>query len=523
MAQTRADSLAQTSSLCSGFSKLLPVRKNPEAETLLNFCKETIQKSPQKWSTAKGVSEDFQMNKCQCDLLVENLSGVQSILERMHQSKLHDGSKTVLLLHELHHTLLDTDALINASCMTESNWPRAAIEQGDMEQTFSKLLYDMKWCTDILVSTLMHNSGRDSKFGQEDCEWKLDHSNLVMAIQDEKSLKDHLSSTKLDDDPKEIKQGLAGQLVKHMEDLFRSGLLFLKPEGLDFERSEFLGQGGYGTVQTTNFLGSLCAMKIVMTRHDEEVQVSFLKELEVLQHLGHHPHLVRLLCYSKKDGNYYLIMEKMQMDLMKAICLKYVRGSTINAVSLMLQIGEGVKYIHSKGVAHRDLKPENVLVNFENWPSSKSLPRRINAVKIADFGVSKIKASKTSSNTTTGTTFYMAPEVLKFGADPHKAKFNPMKADVFSFSIMCSVILTGKRPYHEYSDLDLKQIKKQVKEGKLRPTLPADCPPRLATLIQKCWAGNRSERPPFVEICRELRYIKGLLLTGEQACSISAG
>lgn len=61
------------------------------------------------------------------------------------------------------------------------------------------------------------------------------------------------------------------------------------------------------------------------------------------------------------------------------------------------------------------------------------LPRRISAVKIADFGVSKTKeASRRYSNqTTTATTLYMAPEVLKLGDDPHKAKFNPMKADVF--------------------------------------------------------------------------------------------
>ena len=90
----------------------------------------------------------------------------------------------------------------------------------------------MKWCTDILVTTLMDNSGRDRKFGQQNCEWKLNDSNLVMAIEDEKSLKDHPSSTKLDDDPKEIKQGLADQLLKHMEELFRSGLLFLNPRAL---------------------------------------------------------------------------------------------------------------------------------------------------------------------------------------------------------------------------------------------------------------------------------------------------
>lgn len=116
----------------------------------------------------------------------------------------------------------------------------------------------------------------------------------------------------------------------------------------------------------------------------------------------------------------------------------------------------------------------------------------------------------------------MAPEVLELGADPHKAKFNPMKAIVFRFAIMCSVILTLKSPYHD-SALDQKQEKKQVKEGKLRPTLPAGCPPRLATLIKKCWAEIPSERPPFDEICRDLQYIKGLLLRGEQACSIRVG
>lgn len=165
-------------------------------------------------------------------MLVEKLSGVQRSLETIHQSKVHDGSKTILLLHELHHTLLDTDALINASCMTNLIGQEQRLNKVIWKKKFSKLLYDMKWCTDILVTTLMDNSGRDRKFGQQNCEWKLNDSNLVMAIEDEKSLKDHPSSTKLDDDPKEIKQGLADQLLKHMEELFRSGLLFLNPRAL---------------------------------------------------------------------------------------------------------------------------------------------------------------------------------------------------------------------------------------------------------------------------------------------------
>jgi serine/threonine protein kinase len=168
-------------------------------------------------------------------------------------------------------------------------------------------------------------------------------------------------------------------------------------------------------------------------------------------------------------------------------------------------------------VVHRDLKPENVLVNLENSGNYMQIfqPRRIIAVKIADFGVSKTKEANitcSGQTTGTGTTLYMAPEVLKVGVDdPDKAKFNPRKVDVFSFAIMCSVILTGKGPYHDCG-LGLGQKKRQVREGTLRPTLPAYCLPELASLIRKCWAGNPSERPFFDEICRELRRIKSSLL-----------
>ena len=35
-------------------------------------------------------------------------------------------------------------------------------------------------------------------------------------------------------------------------------------------------------------------------------------------------------------------------------------------VVLMLEIAEGMRYIHRMHMAHRDLKPSNVLVNLED-------------------------------------------------------------------------------------------------------------------------------------------------------------
>ena len=56
-------------------------------------------------------------------------------------------------------------------------------------------------------------------------------------------------------------------------------------------------------------------------------------------------------------------------------------------------------YLRSKKVVYRDLKPENIVIDFEGYP------------KLIDFGTAKIIRGKT--NTTVGTPFYMAPEVIK--------------------------------------------------------------------------------------------------------------
>jgi serine/threonine protein kinase len=181
-------------------------------------------------------------------------------------------------------------------------------------------------------------------------------------------------------------------------------------------------------------------------------------------------------------------------------------------VVLILDIAEGMRYIHRMHMAHRDLKPSNVLVNLED-PGKKS--SRAYSVKIADFGLTKTKeASRTYKDQTTnlGTSRYMAPEMMASGNE--KGEFNPTKADVFSFGIMCCEILTGESAYGEIKNWGA--FKKEVKEnGDFRPDLQqGEGPLRLESLIERCWAHNHRSRPDFDIICPELRYIKGLLLRG---------
>lgn len=85
-----------------------------------------------------------------------------------------------------------------------------------------------------------------------------------------------------------------------------------------------------------------------------------------------------------------------------------------DASNIVRQIINGVKYLHSLGIAHRDLKPENLLCSGEADEMT---------IKIADFGLSKIFAGGQQLETSCGTPDYAgnsflshsqlsAPEVL---------------------------------------------------------------------------------------------------------------
>ena len=69
---------------------------------------------------------------------------------------------------------------------------------------------------------------------------------------------------------------------------------------------------------------------------------------------------------------------------------------------MLRQVLEGVAYLHAKGIVHRDLKLENLLL-VDSTPKS--------AVKIADFGLSKVFSKETTLSTICGSPQYMVRPV----------------------------------------------------------------------------------------------------------------
>jgi serine/threonine protein kinase len=245
-----------------------------------------------------------------------------------------------------------------------------------------------------------------------------------------------------------------------------------------------------------------------------------------------HPHLLRIVgSFENGTGKRKcaLVMELMQEDLSDFLQKTTVPLSILTALDVMLQVARGLKYLHSKRMVHRDLKSPNILVG----PLTAALELEYSSepwlnAKLADFGLCKTKNSSSRYSHQTlnvGTTRWRAPEVFEIPQEeidngsmgPPDPRAQPYKADVYSFGIVCSEILTGKEPF---PDVPFGGLLKHIRDGR-RPELPDRCPPRLASLIKRCWELEPRSRPGFPEICRELTYIKGLELTGSAIVSQS--
>jgi serine/threonine protein kinase len=210
-----------------------------------------------------------------------------------------------------------------------------------------------------------------------------------------------------------------------------------------------------------------------------------------------------------------------QMDKSLTDILEGNELSIIRRVDIMLQIAEGINYLHRMDLAHRDLKPKNILVKRCDDPGSggSKLAQVVEPLwiaKVSDFDTMKVMESttqKTSDGRVCGTPMFIAPETY----EELPGMSHPKKADIYSFGLICFSILIWKPLPFPPKDLDKPSVaafKARVRKGK-RPELPLGCPHHLSVLIQECWDGNAAKRPDFHKICTELRYIKGLLLTGK--------
>ncbi|XP_038411695.1 mitogen-activated protein kinase 15 isoform X4 [Canis lupus familiaris] len=171
-----------------------------------------------------------------------------------------------------------------------------------------------------------------------------------------------------------------------------------------------LGKGAYGIVwkAVDRRTGEVVAIKKIFDafRDKTDAQRTF-REITLLQELGDHPNIIRLLdvIRAENDRDIYLVFESMDTDLNAVIC----KGRLLRDVHkryIFYQLLRATKYIHSGRVIHRDQKPSNILLDSSC------------VVKLCDFGLARPLSSlpeEPAGQALTdyvATRWYRAPEVL---------------------------------------------------------------------------------------------------------------
>ncbi len=229
-------------------------------------------------------------------------------------------------------------------------------------------------------------------------------------------------------------------------------VLLVNPQ--DLHPGDLLGEGQYGRVHKAKWLGEKYAKKS-SKGHQENLK----QEIGVLAGL-HHPHIMSAVGCSEDNGTCSYIME--QMDKSLTDILEGNELSIIRPVDIMLQIAEGINYLHRMDLAHRDLKPKNILVKRCDDPGSggselAEVVEPLWIAKVSDFGTMKVMESttqKTSNGHFYGTPMFRAPETY----EELPGMSHPKKADIYSFGLICCSILIWKPLPFPPEDLDKPSV-----------------------------------------------------------------
>jgi len=279
---------------------------------------------------------------------------------------------------------------------------------------------------------------------------------------------------------------------------------------IDFANSiiefwEKLGDGGSGSrVDRCTVNGMSCAVKILpLESQQPEMVVNFLNEVSIIEHLHHH-NIVKYLGHWKKQRNneLWVFMEFYPMNLQEYLERQKGRYlSVLDIVWIAVEIAKGVEFLHTQKppIIHRDLKGANIMVALQQDV--------LRTVKIADFDTAKMLYSDSVLQTPTGTTSYMAPEVIDIRMAPAGTPYT-LKADVFSFGMLLVEIVTLKPPY--FNDVEnLLQIAHKVLNGEH----PSIYHPQYAELtgvieiIYQCIQTQPEERPDMPTVLKALKKI----------------
>lgn len=242
-----------------------------------------------------------------------------------------------------------------------------------------------------------------------------------------------------------------------------------------------LGEGGMGEVYRAEDLQlrQTVALKFLPAQfaHDAAWLRRFRQEVRLAREVTH-PNVCRVYDLADADGEYFISMEYVDGENLKALLSRIGRLPRDKALQIARQLCAGLAAAHAKDVLHRDLKPANIMLDGRGQ------------VRITDFGLAATHEEIRGLEVLAGTPAYMAPEQLS-------GKEVSVRSDIYALGLVLYELFTGKSAFQADSFAEYARIK----EGS-RPTPPSrvieDIDPAVERVILACLEPKPEDRPAGV-------------------------
>ena len=208
----------------------------------------------------------------------------------------------------------------------------------------------------------------------------------------------------------------------------------------NYELERKLGSGANGVVYLARDTRLERPVVIKLLKHKgpgDDARDRSLREARLASAIDH-PNICAIYEVGEADGQWFIAMQYVPGHPLDEL-IKRGRLDLRLAVSIGIQIAEGLAAAHAAGVVHRDLKPANIVVTDGGQ------------VKILDFGLARRKSSNTSDKVRNsvragsmgshgGTIAYVAPEQFDTG---HSSE----QTDVYAAGVMLYEMIAGHHPF----------------------------------------------------------------------------
>jgi len=243
-----------------------------------------------------------------------------------------------------------------------------------------------------------------------------------------------------------------------------------------------LGRGSMGVVFKAKdpVIGRVLAVKSVPeslgldSGKKQEYIKRLIQEAKAAGNLQH-PNIVTIFDAGESEAGPFIAMEYLDGVTLKEILATGKKLSLPQLVELVRQVGEGLDYVHQRGIVHRDIKPANLMI-VEN-----------NLIKIMDLGIARLPFSDlTREGRLVGSPSYMSPEQLQ-------GENLDGRSDLFSLAVVVYQAAIGKKPFpgQNIQEICWKIIHDDfIPPGKAGPGFPRE----FDAIIAKGLAKHRDKR-----------------------------